>query len=107
MVDDGMIIDGVSTNDETCFFLKPGAFSLSFNFLGLEKWLFCGYMKTEVGFLPEDSSKPRGPQLSCGRSHCTLRLGCTKTPGHHAPWRGNQKDGGLDFWGFGGRDVFG
>lgn len=46
----------------------------------------------------------RGPQLSCGRSHCTLRLGCTKTPGHHAPWRGNQNDGGLDFWVSGGRE---
>ena len=103
MMDDGMMIDGIY-QPWNMFFLKPGPlFFVFFVFWGWKHGCFVGSMKTEVGLVPSRRflHTDRGPQLSCGRSHCTLRLGCTKTLGHHAPWRGNHNDGGLDFWGFG------
>lgn len=42
-------------------------FFVFFIFLGVEKWLFCGYMKAGLdGFLPEDSSTPEARSFPAG-----------------------------------------
>ena len=105
MMDDGMIRDGIYQS-WNMFFLKPGPLFFVFYFLGVEKWLFCGSMKAEVGLVPQDSSTPPRPAAFLRAESLRVAVGMHENPWWSCTLEGQPKRWRVGFLGFGREGCF-